>query len=447
MRLSLLGKLLFAFLSIILTVAVPVVFLNWRTSTREVQRFVSEQERDQFITEMTAYYRVYRSWTGLPKSVERDFPNGPPGGRPAFSVLDTHGVLQLPLGPFRPGDRLPPDQFQPRTPLLVDNVLVGEVVTDNHTFALSASEQALLTHINRNLFLAIGGACLLALLLGALLARTFVRPIQQLMQATKALAQGALGQQVAVQTKDEIGDLARAFNQMSQDLARSTQLRRQMTADIAHELRNPLTVVAGYIEGMRDGVLAATPARLTVIYNEIEHLQHLVEDLRTLSLADAGELGLQPQPTPPALLLERVADRYQHQATQQQVTLEVAAPDALPFLLVDEERMVQVLSNLVGNALRYTPAGGKIYLTAQTTGDNITLVVQDTGTGIAAADLPHIFERFYRADHARQGDDGSSGLGLAIVKSLVEAHGGGIHVASTVGQGSAFTISIPRCKM
>ncbi|MCX6044421.1 MAG: ATP-binding protein [Chloroflexi bacterium] len=440
-RISLLGKLLLAFLCLIVTVALPVALLNWRTSTREIRRFVSEQERSGFVAEMTDYYRAHGSWAGLLETLHT--PGSPPSERPLFSLLDTQGILLLPLGAYRVGRPLPPDAPELRTPIRLEDRVIGTVVTDDRTFALSRTEQALLNRINHNLLFAIIGACLVAIPLSILFARTLLRPIRQLTLASAKIAQGDLEQQVQVNTNDELGDLARAFNQMSRDLARSTYLRRQMTADIAHELRNPLTVLAGYIESIRDHVLQPTPARLDLIYGEIEHLQHLVEDLRTLSKADAGELGLTRQVVAPALLLARVVARYQHQADQQQIRLELNAPTALPSLLLDEERLMQVLGNLVSNALRYTPAHGQIRLSACQAVHTIQLIVQDTGVGIADADLPHIFERFYRADRARQGEDGASGLGLAIAKSLVEAHGGTLTVESTLGQGTTFIVGLP----
>jgi signal transduction histidine kinase len=239
---------------------------------------------------------------------------------------------------------------------------------------------------------------------------------------------------------------------MSADLAQANESRRQMTADIAHDLRTPLTVLSGYIEALRDGVLPPSRERFDTMYAEAQHLQRLVDDLRTLSLADAGELPLNRQPTAPRDLLERIAAAYRHPAEQAGVSLEVRAKGDLPPLDVDPERMVQVLGNLVSNALRYTPAGGQIALAAQRRRDTVSagarksavqLLVQDSGQGIAADVLPHIFDRFYRGDAARQQEAGESGLGLAIARSIVEAHGGRIEVESVVGTGTTFTIELP----
>jgi signal transduction histidine kinase len=291
---------------------------------------------------------------------------------------------------------------------------------------------------------------LVALLLGVLLARTLTRPVNELTSATRALALGKLDQPVAVRSQDELGQLAAAFNQMSADLALANQSRRQMTADIAHDLRNPLTVIGGYLEAMRDGVLKPTPERFESMYGEVRRLQRLVEDLRTLSLADSGELPIHLQPVAPKELLERLAAAYLHQAEQLHITMVVEAESGLAQIDLDAERMEQVLGNLVSNALRYTPAGGEIRLTARQITEQpaagtshairTILGVQDTGSGIAPELLAHIFERSYRGDASRSGNE--SGLGLSIAKSIVELHGGSIRVESEPGKGAKFLIEL-----
>jgi len=277
-----------------------------------------------------------------------------------------------------------------------------------------------------------------------LLARTLTRPLRALTQATHRMAGGELEQEVLVKSGDEIGELAAAFNQMSREVARANKARRQMTADVAHELRTPLTVIAGYIESMRDGVLAPTPERLSVIYAEIEHLQHLVGDLRTLTQADAGQLKLNRQPISPQELLRQAFAAFEYQAAQKGVSLEMQLNGALPAITIDESRIAQVLGNLLSNALRYTPSGGRVTLAAAAPdGDRVTLTVQDTGPGIAPEDLPFIFNRFYRADKSRAEENGESGLGLAISKALVEAHGGQIEAQSALEKGMTFVIHLP----
>jgi two-component system sensor histidine kinase BaeS len=256
------------------------------------------------------------------------------------------------------------------------------------------------------------------------------------------MARGALGQRVTADSRDEIGDLARSFNQMSSDLARASQLRKQMTADLAHDLRTPLSILRGYTEGLQDGRLEGSPKIYTVMHGEVEHLQRLVEDLRVLSLADAGELPLHRRAVDPAALLERTGLAYIVQAEQHGVALRVEAPEGLPSIAVDTDRMTQVLNNLVSNALRYT-SEGEIVLAAAADDGHVHLRVSDTGAGIAQDDLPFIFDRFYRADKARQRtDNNQSGLGLAIAKAIVEAHGGTLSAASALGSGTTFTIDL-----
>lgn len=283
-------------------------------------------------------------------------------------------------------------------------------------------------------------AAVLALVLGAILAGTISRPVRELTDATKALASGELGHQVPVRTKDEIGELAQSFNQMSADLARSNQLRRQMTADIAHDLRTPLSVILGYSEALADDKLPGTPETYEAMHRQAQHLNRLIEDLRTLSLADAGQISLVRRPIEPRGLLEHTALAYLPAAEAQGITFEVEEVDA-PLIVVDPDRILQVLGNLVSNALRHTPAGGYVVLSATTEAGQVRLRVRDSGPGIPEEDLPHIFERFYRGDKVRQ-SDGASGLGLAIARSLVEAHGGRITAENVTG-GALFSVVLP----
>jgi signal transduction histidine kinase len=286
-------------------------------------------------------------------------------------------------------------------------------------------------------------ATVIALIVGVLLASSLTRPLRELTAAIRSMARGELGQEVPVRSQDELGALTAAFNQMSADLARANEARRQMTADIAHDLRTPLTVLSGYIESLRDGVLQPSRARYDTLYAEAQHLQRLVDDLRTLSLADAGELDLNRQTMPPEDLLERLRATYAHQAGQAGIALEVQTEADLPEIDLDPDRMIQVLGNLISNALRYTPQGGRIALIAQAQNGNVRLMVRDTGQGIPPEALPRIFDRFYRGDASRQQQEGESGLGLAIARSIIEAHGGTIAVDSELGRGTVFTIELP----
>ncbi|MEZ4731983.1 MAG: ATP-binding protein [Caldilineaceae bacterium] len=450
---SLTWKLTFVVLSVSL-LSVMIVFLLTRWITvREFDRLVSAQARADFIERVTTYYQQAGQWqgvmaalptTGQPPNSRNPRPGPPLNHRQApFALLDQQGCVVVPAGPYALGDCPQPLLRERQDALVIDDQVVGAIVTVREGAGLSPLEEAYLLRTNRALRLSAMGAAVLAVVLGLIVARTLTRPLQTLTTAIRAMTAGELGQQVPVQSQDELGELARAFNKMSTDLAQATRARRQMTADIAHELRNPLMVMIGYLEAMRDGVLQPTGERLATLYDEAHHLQHLVADLRTLSLADAGELPLQREAVSPQELLLRVYNGWQPQAQQHQVSLEYQTDADLPAIRVDPERMIQVFNNLVSNALRYTQVGGQIVLAARREGDSLLLTVADNGAGIAADHLPLIFDRFYRADPARSERSGESGLGLAIARSIVEAHGGALSVASAgLGQGTTFTMTL-----
>jgi signal transduction histidine kinase len=353
------------------------------------------------------------------------------------------GRVVIPSGQYGIGDRVSVAEWTQGEPVEVNDEVVGIVLMAGTSPPLDPREERYLARTNLALLYAVLGGTVFALVLGVFLARTLTRPLRELTSAIRAVTKGQLEQRITVRSRDELGELAAAFNQISADLARADQLREQMTADIAHDLRTPLTVITGYLESMRDGVLEPSAARFETMYGEAQHLQRLVQDLRTLSLADAGELSLRCRPTSPQALLERAVDAYSHRAGQKGITLSVRVEPGLPQIHVDEERMMQVLGNLVSNALRHTPDGGQIALQARSGPHAVYLIVRDTGEGIAPEALPRIFDRFYRADAARHQTEGESGLGLAIAKSVVEAHEGTISVESAPGSGSTFTIALP----
>ncbi len=450
---SLTLRLTLAFVVVGLAGAALVAVFARSATLQEFKRIVFDQNRIHFIADVASYYHEHGSWEGIRAYMERKslaqaepqvnpVQQPPMAKLPLFALADVDGVVLLPAEGYAAGERVSSSEMEKGTAVWVGGQVVGTVLDIALIPPLSPQEEHYLARNNRALLYAALGASGIALFLGILLAGTLTRPLRELTGATRAMAQGKLGQQVPVRSGDEVGELAAAFNQMSADLARAGELRRQMTADIAHDLRTPLAIVSGYIESLRDGVLQATPSRLEAMYQETQHLQRLVEDLRTLSLADAGELKLNRQSVAPQALLEQLAESYRHEAEQKAVVVQVQAEPELPALSADPGRMLQVLGNLVSNALRYTPAGGRIVLSARARGHGVLLAVQDNGTGITPEDLPHIFDRFYRGDKSRQ-EQGESGLGLAIARSLVELHGGTITAESRVGEGAIFMVTLP----
>ena len=437
-------KLTLLFLAVSLAGTLLAVVLIRRQNAQVFERFLREQGLAEFVRDAQAYYTYAGTLEGVESAI---LPRTRPGDRRPplpFALADGEGYIIVGAGPWRSDQQAPPKALEDGVPVEVDGQQVGTVLLTNQEWERAAFENRFLAGINRALFFGAVGATILALTLGALLARTLTRPLRELAGASRALAQGNLGAQVPVRTQDELGELAAAFNQMSAELDRAVAQRRQMTADIAHDLRTPLTVLAGYLEAMDDGSLAPTPDRLAIMQQEVQGLTRLVEDLRILSLADAGELPLAPEAIDVGRLLERVRQAHEPQAGQQGVRLGTEVAPALPSTHLDPERMRQVLGNLVSNALRHTGAGGSVTLAAGLDGPGTLLVeVRDTGSGIPPEDLPHIFNRFYRGDRARAEGQGESGLGLAIVRSLVTMHRGKITVDSAPGRGTTFSIRLP----
>ncbi len=444
------AKLAIAFLLVsLIAIGLAAVFV-WSATAFEFNRYLQDQRQAAFAAAAEAYYAQNNDWQGVDRALQQQGflpppPDtaGPPGQKPPappFALLDANRVVITPAGNLQRGEKAPADLSKTEIVIQNNGSVVGIVLRTGAPLVQNPVERQYINQISLALLIAALGGALIALILGLFVARTLTRPLKELTRATRALAGNQYNQPVPVRSNDELGELAGAFNQMSADLARANQSRRQMTADIAHDLRNPLTVIGGYLELLRDGVLKPTPERFDTMHVEVQHLQRMVEDLRTLSLADAGELHIQRQPASVAGLLIRVATTYQHQASQQNITLTVQAVQNLPSINIDSERMEQVLGNLVSNALRYTPEGGKIILAANPDTGGVLLSVSDTGSGIQPEALIHIFERSYRADPSRAGNE--LGLGLAIAKSIVEAHGGNIRAESKPGAGSRFLIHL-----
>lgn len=328
--------------------------------------------------------------------------------------------------------------------LIVAYPLAADHISDYaHSRATEPVPPSHLHELFRSFLLAGLGAGVAAAGVALLLARGITRPIQRMVAVTRRIAAGDYQQRVTVDTQDEMGQLAQALNEMAAGLERVERLRRELVGNVAHELRTPLAGLEGYLEGLADGVFAPTPDTLARMRAETARLRRLVEDLTELSQLESGRWRLERRPVQMARVVESIEAVQRPQFERAGVGLEVAVAAGLPPVLGDADRLGQVLTNLLANALRFTPPGGRVSIEAQGESEAVRLAVADTGSGIAAEDLPHIFERFYRADRARAQATGGSGIGLAIVKHIVEAHGGTVAVLSVPGQGSRFEIRLP----
>jgi signal transduction histidine kinase len=348
--------------------------------------------------------------------------------------------------------KLSNDDLRNSIPLVVNDQTVGYLQPEGGMGFTRTDEATLVSRINQAAITAGLIAACISLLLGLFLAYRLVRPIREITEAANQLAEGDFTQQVQVQGNDELAELGRAFNQMAASLEQAELSRRAMTADIAHELRNPLSVQRANLEALQDGIYPLTPENLNPVLEQNYLLNRLVEDLRTLALADSGQLTLECTPTNFSALVGRVVERYQTQAESRNIYLNITSPDHCPLVSLDPGRAQQIIGNLLSNALRFTPEGGQIDIEMLYPSKHrsdfsqmefIQLTVHDNGPGISPEALPQLFDRFFRGDRARSRDDGGSGLGLTIARQLAQAHGGDLIADNHPLGGAVFTLILP----
>jgi two-component system OmpR family sensor kinase/two-component system sensor histidine kinase BaeS len=359
-------------------------------------------------------------------------------------VLDDDGEVIADTGLASLGDQHPARHAENAVSIIVSGKTVGAVLVGSMIEpVLNPADEDFLRSVNVSIFITSLTVGILALVLGSLLFRQITSPLRALSKSAQAIAEGDLGQRVVEHSDDELGRVAHAFNRMAQSLADADTQRRNMIADIAHELRTPLTIVQGNLEALMDGVYDLTPENIAAVHKQTVMLTRLVADLRDLTLAETGQLGLERKSISIAAVISQVSEGLEVQAREKDVKLNFEVAGDLPKFPADEQRITQVLFNLMSNALRHTPAGGTITISAERRDERVLVSVRDTGTGIAAKDLPHVFERFYRTDHSRSRTTGGSGLGLTIAKQIIEAHGGRIWAQSWLGAGSTFAFELP----
>ena len=344
----------------------------------------------------------------------------------------------------------PPGQLSERKRQLISIMSRGNeigslliVPSDIPEVAPDPAVSRLASSVNRSLLWAGLAAGVGGILLSSIVSRRILAPIGVLTSAAQRLGRGDLSQRVPTSTRDEFGQLGRTFNSMAEGLESAEQQRRRLVADVAHELRTPLSNIRGYLEAVQDGLLQADKTTIDTIYQQVLHLTHLVEDLRLLALAEAGALSMDLSPDSLEDVLRKAVEAIRPRAEAGGLTLSIQFSSELPLVPLDRTRIAQLMGNLLENAISHTPQGGSVTVSAERIGDVARVTVADTGEGISADDLSQVFERFYRVDPSRARTTGGAGLGLTIVKQLVEAHGGVIRAESTQGKGSRFIFDLP----
>jgi two-component system OmpR family sensor kinase/two-component system sensor histidine kinase BaeS len=445
---------------IIVAVLTAALLANFQVSADFRQYVMRNQMMEStLLPTLTAYYADYGSWQGVETVLAGLTGPGMMGqgrgqgngrgqrqGAPGFIVTDSGGQIIF-SSTGRTG-QLSDQEQRSTVPVQWQGQTIGYVVTTTppNQAGLTAAAETFLQQINRSLITAGLIAGILGMALGVLIARNLSAPMGRLAGAARRIAQGHLNERVPVKGAEEITNLATAFNEMAEHLEQAEQLRRNLVADVAHELRTPLSVVQGNLRAILDDVYPLEKEEIASIYDETLVLNRLISDLRDLAQAEAGQLSLNLEQIDLHQLIAGVTDRFKELARQKDVRLVTQIPTRLPPVEADEDRLRQVLHNYLSNAIRHTPEGSQITISGRAVAGQVRVSVNDTGPGISADELPYVFNRFWRADGSRSRDQGGSGLGLAIAQQLIKAHHGEVGVESEPGQGSRFWFSLPQAQ-
>ena len=442
---SLQFRLIVGFAFVLAVTLGSISFYIGFATEREVERFEQEVEEAraarvrQVVTE---YYGARRRWSGLQPIIER-----------ASSLYSWRIVVTDELGQVV-GDshrrsgilRIEAARDAHYFPILSDEQEVGNVLMATGDIPAAFPEPPatrLSSALNRSLlWTGVAGAAA-GILLISLMSRRALVSIRALNAAAQGLGRGDLSRRVQSPGRDEIGQLSTTFNTMAEGLQNAERQRRNMTADVAHELRTPLTNVQGYIEAIRDKVLEPDSATIETIHEQVLYLSRLIEDLRLLAETEADDFLLDRRLDSMEEVVRGCVEAFRPRAEAKRVAIELEVSSDLPHVNIDRTRIAQVTNNLLENAIRHTPSGGRVSVSARADDSGISVTVADTGEGVPSEALPYVFERFYRSDPSRARATGGAGLGLTIAKQLVEAHGGRISLTSQPGKGASVTFDVP----
>lgn len=442
-------RLIAAFVLVALVGVSVVALLANRATTAGFNRYLLAEgvgTWSDVAAQLGETYAQSGDWSGAQAILSAVVGPGRGGGSTRLTLLDSAGVTIATAGARRgQGQGQGPEPQS--LPVTADGITVATLLVSAPGMGGGRAGELYLAEVNRAIRWGGVVAVALAIALGAWLAYRLTRPLLALTGAAQEMAAGRLQQAVSIHDEGEIGELAAEFNRMAESLSAAEALRRQLLADVAHELRTPISVLRGQLEAMLDGVFPLTTENLAVAHEETILLGRLVDDLRTLSLADAGQLPLHRRDVDPAETVARAAAAFAPLFEAENVTLRVEPVQALPAVWADSERLDQVLGNLLTNALRYAAQGGQeppeVRLSAARDPDGVRFTVADNGPGLSEEAQARIFDRFWRGDQSRSREAGGSGLGLAISRAIVESHGGRLWVESRPGEGTAFHIALP----
>jgi signal transduction histidine kinase len=459
-------RLTLAFTVVVLVAVGAIAILIGRNTDTAFRQYVTHSGMSASgsgMEQLVAYYREHQGWSGVDTFLREgvfvwgsvDVPNvGRPPTMPGAPldvllasadgrvVYDSTGQASgRKLNASEESSALP--ITDPDTQEVVGYLLLSVPARPDR---LGGLERRFLDRMRQVLITGAIAAVLLGLVMGAVLSRSLAAPLQRLAAAARAVAAGDLSQRVKAQGSAEIAEVSQAFNEMTTSLKEADTLRQNLVADVAHELRTPLSVIQGNLQAILDDVYPLDKGEISRIYDETRLLSRLIDDLRELALADAGQLRLNLQPIDPAEVISTTTDSLALAAEAQDVALTTNVCASLPVVLADPDRLAQVLRNLLINAVHHTPPGGSITVSALQQTDTVEISVTDTGVGIAPQDLVHVFDRFWRAERSRTRGSrwaGGSGLGLSIAQSLVRLQGGRIWAESKLGEGAAFRFTLP----
>lgn len=458
MRIPIRNKLILSYVLISLLTAGLIYVFTYITSEQRVASLTREYQTQEMVHEVVDWFSVEQSWEGFADYFKSLHP--PPAITDAVPNLESlgsddkhfkqHGLITdegyalLRYLQYQPGDLVPKAYWVDATPVTYDGDNIAWIIQpDVVGLSLTSEMKVFLDNILEVLLMAVVIAVFISLFMGIGLAKVTLSSVKSLHKATSAIANGDLKQQVPISGNDEITDLAQSFNKMSQQLSRADKQRRQLTADITHDLGTPLQVISGYVEMAQQDDFQLNSENIEIISDELGHIKRLLTDLSLLAETDARTLVLNLEKTEIVPLLERVIRLFKKGCNEKQISLHLHSKERLPTLELDTERMVQVLSNLISNAMRYTTEGGCIRIETECDDKNLLIKVIDDGSGIHRNDLPFLFDRFYQADRCRNDMSGKMGLGLSISKGLIEMQHGRIYAESDGVQGSCFVLTFP----